>query len=352
MSTDDVVLTAQAAADEAGIAPDPRSAPPVRWGILGAGGISGSFAEAVRRFTNGTVTAVGSRQRTKAESFASAHEIARAHGSYEDLVEDPDVDVVYVGTPHSHHHEHALLALSAGKPLLVEKAFTRNHTEALEVFDAARSADLFVMEAMWTRFLPHVLALREALAAGEIGEVKTFLGSYGARFPFDPSHRAYAPELAGGALLDIGVYPISFAHDLFGAPGNVSANGTLTETGVDGQAVVALDFADGVHAAISTTLWAWTPENITVGGTDGYVTTDRWTYGGGGFTVHAPDGEVRRRYEGFRGEGKQYQAAEVARCLDAGVTQSERMSWQDTLDVLRTLDEIRRQVGVVYPGEE
>jgi predicted dehydrogenase len=350
MSTDDVVLAGQEAAAAEGLAPDPRSAPPVRWGILGAGGISGSFSEAVRRFSSGSVTAVGSRDRAKAEAFAAAHEIGRSHASYEDLVEDPHVDVIYVGTPHSHHREHALLAISAGKPVLVEKAFTRSHAEACDVLDAARSAGVFVMEAMWTRFLPHVAGIRAAIAAGEIGDVRTVLGDYGARFDVGPEHRALNPGLAGGALLDIGVYPVSFAHDLLGAPERVLASGTLTATGVDGQDVVALDFADGVHAAISTTLWAATPQSVTIGGTEGYIAGDPWTYGGGGFTVFRRDGS-QRRYDGFRGEGKQYQAAEVARCLDAGVLESDRMSWQATLDVMRTLDDARRQVGVVYPGE-
>jgi predicted dehydrogenase len=350
MSTDDVVLAAQESAAAAGLAPDPRSAPPVRWGILGAGGISGSFAEAVRRFTNGTVTAVGSRDRRKAEAFAAAHDAGRAHGSYEDLVEDEHVDVVYVGTPHSHHREHALLALAAGKPVLVEKAFTRSHAEACDVFDAARSAGLFVMEAMWTRFLPHVAGIHQAIAAGEIGEVRTVLGDYGYAFAFDPEHRLYNPHLAGGALLDVGVYPVSFAHDVLGTPVRVDAVGSLTDTGVDGQSVVGLDFGDGRFASVQSSLWVHTPQTVRIAGTEGYIAADPWTFGGGGFTVVRPDG-TERRYDGFRGEGKQYQAAEVARCLDVGLLESERMPWQATLDVMRTLDEVRRQVGVVYPGE-
>ncbi|GMA22975.1 dehydrogenase [Luteimicrobium album] len=304
----------------------------------------------MRRFTTGTVTAVGSRDQRKAEAFAAAHDAGRAHGSYEDLVEDEHVDVVYVGTPHSHHREHALLALAAGKPVLVEKAFTRSHAEACDVFDAARSAGLFAMEAMWTRFLPHVAAIHRTIEAGEIGEVRTVLGDFSQAFPYDPEHRLYNPDLAGGALLDVGVYPVSFAHDLLGSPVRVGATGTLTDTGVDGQSVVGLDFGDGRFASLQSSLWVRTPGAVQIGGTEGYLTTDSGTYSGGGFTVVHSDG-TERRYDGFRGEGKQYQAAEVARCLDVGLLESERMPWQATLDVMRTLDEVRRQVGVVYPGE-
>src|SRR5690606_1823835 len=144
-----------------------------------------------------------------------------SHGDYEALVTDPEVDVVYVATPHSHHHEHALLAIRAGKHVLVEKAFTQDAAQAREVLDAARAAGVFVMEAMWTRFLPHVAALRGVIARGEIGRVVSVIADHGQQFPFDPAHRLYAPGLAGGALLDLGVYPVSFAHDLLGAPDTV-----------------------------------------------------------------------------------------------------------------------------------
>jgi predicted dehydrogenase len=203
---------------------------------------------------------------------------------------------------------------------------------------------------MWTRFLPHVAGIHQAIAAGEIGEVRTVLGDYGHAFTYDPEHRLYNAHLAGGALLDVGVYPVSFAHDVLGSPERVEAVGALTDTGVDGQSVVALDFGDGRFASVQSSLWVQTPQTVRVGGTEGYIAADPWTFGGGGFTVVRGDG-TERRYDGFRGEGKQYQAAEVARCLDAGLLESERMPWQATLDVMRTLDEVRRQVGVVYPGE-
>ena len=337
--------------DLAGTVPDPAGAPAVGWGVLGAGNIAGSFSDGVREHTASRVVAVGSRDATKGRRFADAHAPeARAHAGYEALVEDPDVDVVYVATPHSHHHEHALLAVRAGKHVLVEKAFTQDAAQAREVLDAAREAGVFVMEAMWTRFLPHVAALRGVVARGEIGRVVSLVADHGQCFPFTPTHRLYAPELAGGALLDLGVYPVSFAQDLLGAPESVAAVGALTETAVDGQVGMVLGYPGGVQAVLSTTLWSRTANTAVISGTEGRIEVARTFYAPTSFTVERHDGATWT-YDGFRGEGKQYQAAEVARRITAGDVQSSRMSWDSTVEVMDTLDEARRQVGVRYPGE-
>jgi predicted dehydrogenase len=329
---------------------DPRSAPSVRWGILGAGGIAAAFADAVRAGTRAQVVAVGSRDHARAERFATAHGIPTTHVGYRDLVEDPQVDVVYVATPHSEHREHALLAIAAGKHVLVEKAFTRNAAEAEEVLAAARAAGVFVMEAMWTRFLPHVAALHQVIESGEIGEVVAVHADHGQYFPFDPAHRLYDPALAGGALLDLGVYPVAFAQDFLGVPTAVHAVGSLTETGVDGQVSVVLSYGDRTQASLTTTLWARTPTTAAISGTEGTITVEGAFYAPTSFRVERRDGRswaFRQPVE----RGLQYEAAEVARRVAEGATESPRMSWSDTLAVLRTTDEIRAQVGVVYPGE-
>ncbi|WP_125773119.1 Gfo/Idh/MocA family protein [Antribacter gilvus] len=337
--------------DLAGLAPDPQDAPPVRWGVLGAGNIASSFADGVRESTRAAVVAVGSRDLAKAEAFATAHAPgARAHGTYEELVSDPDVDVVYVATPHSHHHEHALLAIRAGKHVLVEKAFTRNTPEAQEVLAAAKEAGVFCMEAMWTRFLPHVAALRGVIARGEIGEVVTVSADFDIKVPYDPAHRLFAPELAGGALLDLGIYPLAFAHDLLGVPSAVTAVGTLAATGVDDHLSMVLSYDSGAQALLHTSTRAQGPCTAVVVGTEGRIEVDNWFFTPTGFRVVRNDGATWD-YEGFRGEGKQYEAAEVARRLAAGETESPRISWAATLEVMGLLDEVRRQVGVVYPGE-
>lgn len=335
--------------------PSPGDAPALRWGILGAGWIAGSFAEAVTSATASTVVAVGSRSADKARAFAEAHlgadaAAAHLHASYEDLVADPDVDVVYVATPHSHHREHALLAIAAGKHVLVEKAFTRNAAEAAEVFEAARAAGVFVMEAMWTRFLPHVAAIREVLASGEIGEVITLAADHGQYFDVPDTHRLVNPDLAGGALLDLGVYPVSFAHDILGAPESITAVGTLTETGVDGQISMIFDYPGRTQALLSTTLWAATPTAAVITGTKGRIEIDGAFYAPTSFRVVLMDG-TRREVPRADVAGLAFEAAEVARRVHAGDTESERMSWQGTLDVLTSMDSVRRQVGVVFPGE-
>jgi predicted dehydrogenase len=329
---------------------DPRTAPPIRWGILGAGNIAGSFADAVRAHTRAQLVAVGSRDRDRSERFATAHGIPTTHIGYRDLVEDPQVDAVYVATPHSQHREHALLAIAAGKHVLVEKAFTRNAGEAEEVLAAARAAGVFVMEAMWTRFLPHVAALHQVLEAGEVGEIITLAADHGQHFGFDPASRLFAPELAGGALLDLGVYPVSFAHDLLGVPDAVRAVGTLTETGVDGQISMILSYGERTQAVLSTTLWSKTPTTATISGTEGAITVEGSFYAPTSFQVRRRDGRSWS-FQQPGSMGLQYEAAEVARRVAAGDTESPRMTWADTLAVLRTMDEVRAQVGVVYPGE-
>lgn len=329
---------------------DPRTAPPLRWGIVGAGGIAGAFAWAVRQHTAGEVVAVGSRSPERAQRFAAEHGIRAAHGDYAALVADPAVQAVYVASPHSEHHAHARLAIGAGKHVLVEKAFTRDAAEATAVFDAARAAGVFAMEAMWTRFLPHVAALREVLARGDIGEVVGVLADHGQNMNhLGPAHRVHNPALAGGALLDLGVYPISFALDLLGAPDRIRAVGALTPTGVDGQVSVALGFGPRVQASLHTTLWATTPTTAAILGTAGRIEVATHFYRPTSFQVVPDDGE-RWTFRHEVAGGLQYEAAEVARCVAQGRPESERMSWASTLEVMRTLDEVRRQVGVGYPG--
>ncbi|MBX9245282.1 Gfo/Idh/MocA family oxidoreductase [Actinotalea ferrariae] len=332
-------------------AEDPRTAPSIRWGILAPGGIAHTFATAVRQHTQGELVAVGSRNRDRAAAFAAEYDIPGVHGSYESLVADPSVDAVYVASPHSEHRDHALLAIAAGKHVLVEKSFTRNAAEAQEVVDAARAAGVFLMEAMWTRFLPHVVALRSVLERGDIGDVVSLLADHGQAFgDVDPSHRLMNPELAGGALLDLGVYPVSFAHDVLGVPDRVQATGSLTATGVDGQISIALGYGERTQASLHTTLWSRTATTAVIGGTEGRIEIETDFYRPTAFTVIRNDGS----YWSFDREvdgGFQYQAAEVARRVAEGATESPVITHEDSLAVMRTMDEIRRQVGVAYPGE-
>lgn len=342
--------------------PDPADAPPLRWGILAPGGIAEKFTTTVLAHTSQQIVAVGSRSLERAESFAGRHGIEAAYGSYEQLLADPDVQAVYVASPHSEHRDHALAALAAGKPVLVEKAFTRNAAEAREVFAAADAAGLLAMEAMWTRFLPHIDVVRQLLADGTLGDVTTVLADHGQYFGDLPeTHRLLDPRLAGGALLDLGVYPVSFASFAMGTPRSITAAGSLTATGVDAQIAIALaggaDGPDGnaaIHAALHTTLTARTPTRASICGSVARVDIDGPFYTPQRITVTANRGGdvLTREVDGITGPaGLCYQAAEFARRVTAGETESPLLPSSETVSIMATMDEIRRQVGVRYPGE-
>lgn len=329
--------------------PDPRAAPPLRWGLIGTGWPARELGRAVRASTAGAVVAVGSRDLERAQALA--HELgARAHHGYEALVGDPEIEAVHVATPHSLHREHALLAIEAGKHVLVEKPFTRNATEAREVLAAAKSGGVFVMEAMWTRFLPHMVLVRELVRQGAVGEVVAIHADHGQRVDFDPTHRMYAPSLAGGALLDLGVYPIAFAHDVLGAPSRVQASSRLAPTGVDRSTAVILDHEGGGTAVLYATSCSRTPTSATVVGTEGRLEI------GGDFykpnqVVLTKGGTSVRSALTLPSSGFEYQVAEVARQVAAGASQSETMPWRASVEIVSVMDEVRRLVGVRYPGE-
>lgn len=326
------------------------SAPAYRWGILGAGGIAHKLADAVNNHTASQVVAVAAASGVdRAQDFADEMSIPKAYGSYEELVADPDIDIVYVATTHNNHHEPALLAINAGKHVLVEKAFTQNEAQAQVVVDAARAKGVFVMEAMWTRHLPHIYAIREAIARGEIGDVISVQADHGQMLTH--RERMVRPDLAGGALLDLGIYPIAFAHDILGVPEQITAVGRLRETGVDDQVSMIFDYpSQGAQASLTTTMEARTPCTAHVAGTEGRITIEDTFYTPTTFTLTRLDG-TSWSFDGRVENGFQYEAAEVARRVAAGDTESELHTLDQTLELMRILDEVRAQVGVVYPGE-
>lgn len=333
--------------------PDPLHAPPLNWGILAPGGIASTMVEALQRFTRQRVVAVGSRSAERGASFAQRFGIGRVHDSYEALVADPEVDAVCVASPHSHHRDHALLAIAAGKHVLVEKAFTRNAAEALEVVDAARAAGVACVEAMWTRFLPTTDIVRQLLASGALGEVETFTADHGQWFALDPASRLFAPGLAGGALLDLGVYPVSYASFVLGAPTGVVARGTLTETGVDRQVSAVLTYASAAQSVVHTTLAARTPTVAAISGSEARIELDGPFYTPRVVRLVTRDGEVHESappvIEGHL--GLCHEAAHVAQLVADGASESPLLPWRETISVMETLDELRAQVGVRYPGE-
>jgi predicted dehydrogenase len=324
----------------------------LRWGILGTGKIAATFARDLQLLPDHELTAAGSRTGERAADFAARFAMPRAHASYQELVADPAVDVVYVATPHQAHAADALLALRAGKPVLVEKPFTVNAGEAEQVIGEAKARGLFCLEAMWTRSLPHIRRIRQLLTARTLGEIRTVIADHGQRFlPPDPASRLYAPELAGGALLDLGVYPVSFASFVLGEPLRITAAADFTATGVDAQTSAILQYDGGAHAALTATLGAKTPTTASITGTEGRIEIAGPFYQPTSFTLHTRSGAVEHYAEPRIGQGLRYQAIEVARCLGEGLTESPVLPLDETLAVMRTMDEIRRQTGLRYPFE-
>jgi predicted dehydrogenase len=322
---------------------------PLRWGILGTGGIASAFAVDLKRLTDHAVEAVGSRKAEMARSFADRHGIPRPYGSYEALVADPEIDIVYVATPHPLHYPDTVMALEAGKPVLVEKPFAMDSGQAAEMIALARRKNLFLLEAMWTRFLPHIAELRKILAEGILGTIVSVEADHGQRVPSDPKNRWNSPELGGGALLDLGIYPVSFAAMVLGKPTGISAFGEKTATGVDARTSILFRYASGAHAVLTTTIDAVSPIRAAVVGTEARVEIDRIFYAPTSFTVIARDGRILRRFENsYEGRGLREEAVEAARCLRSGEKESPLLPLNETLFIMEILDEVRRQIGLAY----
>jgi predicted dehydrogenase len=329
--------------------PDPADAPPLRWGVLGPGAIAADFTDALHRHTRQRVVAAGSRSAERAEAFSAAHGIQRSYGSYEALVADPEVEVVYVATPHSEHLAHALLAIAAGKHVLIEKPMAVTADQSRRIVEAARAAGVFAMEAMWTRYLPQTDIVRQLLADGALGEVRLVTADFGGRSRYDPASRLWNPALAGGALLDLGVYVVSWSSFAIGPPAGIVATGTLAPTGVDDQVALVLSSAHGAQALLSTTLLASTPSLATISGSAGRIETDTPFWGPSGLRVFDSDGVLLSHWRDPYGrphrDGMAYEAAALARYVAEGRSESPLHPLAEAVDTLATIDEARRQVG-------
>jgi predicted dehydrogenase len=313
---------------------------PIRWGIISTGGIARTFVNDLQYTDSGVAVAVGSRTRETAERFANDFDIPRRYGSYEELVEDPDVDAVYVGTPHPMHFENAKLALEAGKPVLVEKAFTMTAADAVALVELATEKNLFLMEAMWTRCLPHVAVVNELIAAGEIGEIIAVQADHGQYFPYDAESRWFNPDLGGGALLDLGVYPVSFASMLLGTPSKIVKLIEMAPSGVDRQVSMVFGYDNGAQAYLNTTADAKTPTTATISGTMARIEIDGDFYAPTSFSLITRAGEVRRYEFSTQGRGLHYEAAEAERCIRSGLLESPLMPLSETVSIMRTMESI------------
>ncbi len=320
----------------------------VTWGIVGPGRIAEQVVRDFAVVPGARAVAVASRSATRAEDFAGRHGIERAYGSYAELLADRDVDVLYVATPHPQHAAIALAALRAGKALLVEKAFTATTAGAAEVVALARSSGTFVMEAMWTRFQPAVVAMRELIADGAIGEVRSVQADLGVQRDFDPADRLFSLQLGGGALLDLGVYVVSFAQMLLGTPDTVTAAGSRFPTGVDAEAALLLGWADGRSAALTCSLRSALPGQARVFGTGGWIDVLPRFHHPQTVVLHRAGAEPETVTRPQLGGGYAHELREVTDGVRAGRGESAVMPLADTLVVQDVLEQAATQLGVRF----
>ena len=326
----------------------------IRWGILGCGRIARKFAADLKLVDDAELIAVGARALSTAEAFASDFPSKHIYGSYEALVSDPEVDVIYVATPHALHHQHVMLCLKHKKAVLCEKAFAINYRQAKEMIDFANAQNTFIMEAFWTRLLPHYLKMKDMIAEGKIGSIKFINAEFGFKPtpPFPP--RLYDPSLGGGALLDIGVYPIFLALDLLGKPDQIYAAMTPASTGVDEQCAIRFTYKGGAIAHLFCSLSSNLATGADIAGDQGRI---RMTH-----RFHGPttlleyySGIVDTRetvpFEKASGNGYEYEARHVNECLKKNLIESPVITHHHTLLIMQTLDTIRAKVGIKYPAD-
>jgi len=323
----------------------------LRWGVIATGNIAGSMAEALGYVDEAALIAVGSRSQESADVFGERWAVPRRYDSYSGVYADPDVDVVYIGTPHSAHHENVLAALDEGKHVLCEKPLTLDTAQATECVAAAREKNLFLMEAMWMRFFPAILRLQQILREGIIGDVHLIEASFCIDVPFDPDHRLFNPALGGGALLDLGIYPLSFARLLLGEPATADSAVRIGITGVDETNAITLTFPGNEIAQLSSSTRAYRPQTAHVAGTKGLIELPDF-YHPDQMTVYRPGQPAQVVDLPARGNGYVHEVEEVHRCLGEGLTESPAMSHDETLTMMRLMDSLRAEWGVEYPSGE
>ena len=322
-----------------------------RWGIIGPGKISTKFADTVQYLEGSTLQAVASRDRQKAENFGGRFGAKKIYGSYLDLAKDPEVDAVYIGTPHSFHAEQAILCLDHGKAVLCEKPMALSASQVKRMIAASQKNNRFLMEAMWTRFLPATLQAEAWIKSGAIGELKYIRADFGFGAPFQPESRLYNMHLGGGALLDIGIYPLFLVLFLLGKPSSVNASAQLAPTGADQSCQAIFNFEDGKIATISCTLSCETSTSAEIAGTAGMIHIPTRWYRSHYLSLHPKDKEPLHMHLPHEHNGFEYQARELIRCVQHGLIESPMMSHSFSLQMAETMDEIRKQCGVHYPDE-
>jgi len=321
-----------------------------RWGIMGLGRIAAQFAAGLESLPGHRLAGVASRSFDKALEFAHRHGGAQAFGGYEELAASECVDAIYIATPHPFHKDCALISIAGGKATLVEKPFALNRAQGEEMALAARRKGVFLMEAMWTRFNPAVVKAKELLDSGAIGQPRILQAGFGFRSEFDPESRLFNPALGGGALLDVGIYPVSLSSLVFGQPLSISASASLGESGVDEQCGLLLTHEKGALSMLIGAVRTQTEHDALILGTEGKLRIHAPFWNSKGVTLSARGKETLFDLS-FCGNGYQFEAAEAAACIASGRLESEKMPISETLAIMGILDNARAQFGLRYPGE-
>jgi predicted dehydrogenase len=321
------------------------------WAILGTGKIAVKFARALMLLDNAHLYAVGSRDAEKAEAFATEHGFEKHYGSYKELVADPGVEIIYIASPHSHHLEHTLLALQNGKHVICEKPMSLNASEVEIMIDMARKHDLFLMEALWPPFQPSYLKAEEILSSGKLGALKHIRGKFAFISPYDPELRTYKQELGGGALLDIGIYPIMDILRYMGEPESIIASSVFAPTGVDESTCVIFRYNDGRLAEAYSSFANNAGTSTEFYCEKGNIILSRGRDRSQHLIIELPDDTDDRIFTP-PAQGYQYEAAEVMSCVERGLTESPVVSLSFTLTLARTLDAVRKLTGIRYPGRD
>jgi predicted dehydrogenase len=321
-----------------------------RWGVLATGNIAGSMAEALNAVAEADLIAVASRTQESAERFGEKWNVPRRYGNYEALAADSDVDIIYVATPHSFHAENVRMCLEAGKHVLCEKPLTLNASQTSAIIDLARAKGLFLMEAVWMRFFPAMLQVQRWVQEGAIGDVRLIQADFCFQLEFDPSHRLFDPALGGGALLDVGIYPLSFTTMLLGFPDSADGAALIGSTGVDEVSCLTLTYANNVLAQLTGSMCIYKPQEAFVVGQKGFIKVHAPFFCPSDVTLHCNQtGQTHTTTIPYQGNGYPHEVVEVHRCLSEGKLESERMPLDDTLQMMRLMDGLRRQWPLNYP---
>jgi predicted dehydrogenase len=322
------------------------------WGIIGAGSVSRKFAEDLKLLPHARLKAVASRSAERASTFTKEFNVPVWYDSWDGMADDPELDIVYVATHHPFHYENARSCLEAGKAVLCEKPFTMNRQELDQLVRMAREKNVFLMEAIWTRFLPSTRKLLEILKSGELGKLTNVYADFGFRLEFDPEHRLYDPAKGGGALLDIGIYPVFLSQLLAGTPAKIYATARLAPTGVDHSCNMVFEHGREVVSSLNCTLESLSPVEANLLFEQGWIRMESSWFAPGPITLHRMGSKPKRFKFREPGHGYQYEAAEVMSCLDRGLTESPSLPLAFSLDLMETLDAVRKICGIRYPQDE